>query len=279
MPQKISIRKIIFTLAAAMMLGVFFAADKVLAATAPILALNGEANMILAYGSSYNDPGAQCQDALGNQLSVTVSGNVDVFTAGKYTINYDCQESENKVGLSRTVSVNIKPASPIGSCFKKACVKVVFGEWGDCANGWRSRSMISLDNADCCFTQEQVAGEQEACAVLGVKLYPAGSLLRVPSHKIYFVVSTSTVKYVSGLKELWQYRGREIFNVSEEILIQYKQILGVKIYADGTLLRGPDYRIYLIANGRKQYISSFPELAKYKNHKTYNVSADVLAQY
>jgi hypothetical protein len=55
------------------------------------------------------------------------------------------------------------------------------------------------------------------------------------------------------------------------------QVLGVKIYANGTLLRGPDYKIYVIKNGRKQRIKSLSELAKYRNHRIINVSAAVIA--
>jgi hypothetical protein len=55
------------------------------------------------------------------------------------------------------------------------------------------------------------------------------------------------------------------------------QVLGVKIYANGTLLSGPDHRVYVIKNGKKQYIKSLSELAKYRNHKIIKVSAAVLA--
>jgi hypothetical protein len=58
------------------------------------------------------------------------------------------------------------------------------------------------------------------------------------------------------------------------------QILGVKIYPDGSLLRGPDWKIYLIINGEKQLIISWEELLeKYIGQKIYNVSDEVLAQY
>jgi hypothetical protein len=283
---KISSGKIIFALIAAILLGGFFAAGNVLASSAPVLTLNGEIKMIMASGSSYNDPGAQCLDDSGNQLPVAISGNVDTLTTGDYTINYDCQDGRgNQAGrISRTVTVSVKPASAARPCFsQRACVKVVFGEWRDCVNGRRSRYIISLDNVDCCFTQEQAAGEQEDCsstiAVLGVKLYPAGSLLRVPSHKIYVVISTDTAKYISDLKELGKYRGREIFNVSDETLARYRQVLGAKIYADGALLRGPDKKIYVIVLGKKYYISSLKELAGYKNSKINNVSAEVINSY
>jgi hypothetical protein len=124
-------------------------------------------------------------------------------------------------------------------------------------------------------TTKPAAGGQ----VFGVKIYPIGSLLRTPNKRIYVIVSTSTVKYISSLKELFTYRGRTIYNVSYEVLAQYKQVLGIKIYPDGTLLRGPDLKIYVILNGKKNYISSLKELWKYRNHKLYNVRADVIASY
>jgi hypothetical protein len=57
-------------------------------------------------------------------------------------------------------------------------------------------------------------------------------------------------------------------------------VLGVQIYADGTLIRGTDHRIYVIKNGKKVYIHSLEELAEfYFGLPILNVSDDVIAQY
>jgi len=58
------------------------------------------------------------------------------------------------------------------------------------------------------------------------------------------------------------------------------QVLGVKFYPDGSLLRSLiTKRIYYIVNGEKKYIRTLAELKKYKGIKIINVSEEVLAQY
>ena len=276
--------RLVFAGAAAAVLGGFFAVNSALAA-APVLTLNGEAAMTLANGSAYNEQGAQCLDVSGNQLSVIISGTVDALTAGRYIIDYDCQDGNgnNAERIYRTVIVSAKSTNGAGSGLLPACVNVVYGDWRACANGLHSRSMTSLDNVYCAFTAQQVADERGTCsstaAVLGVKIYPAGSLLRTPNNKIYVLISTSTALYIPDQKALRAYKGHEIFNVSDEILAQYKQVLGVKIYADGTLLRGPDHKIYVIIGGKKHHILDLAELHQYRGHKIINVVDDALAQY
>lgn len=276
--------QLVFAGAAVVVLGGFFAVNCALAA-APVLTLNGDTSITLANGSAYNEPGAQCLDVSGNQLSVIISGTVDALTAGRYVVDYDCQDGNgnNAERIYRTVIVSAKSTNSTGSGLLPACVNVVYGDWRACANGLRSRIMTSLDNVYCAFTAEQVAGEQGTCsstaAVLGVKIYSAGTLLRTPNNKIYVLISTTTALYVPDQKTLRAYKGREIFNVSDETLAQYRQVLSVKIYADGTLLRGTNHKIYVIIGGKKHHILDLAELHEYFGHRIINVSAEVLAQY
>ncbi len=58
-----------------------------------------------------------------------------------------------------------------------------------------------------------------------------------------------------------------------------KMILGAKIYPDGTLLRGPDKRIYLIKNGAKKYIVDLEELSLYAGRKIISASVEELSCY
>ncbi|MEK7558017.1 MAG: hypothetical protein AAB530_02300 [Patescibacteria group bacterium] len=58
------------------------------------------------------------------------------------------------------------------------------------------------------------------------------------------------------------------------------KVLSVKIYANETLLRGKDKKIYVIKNGKKQHIRSLKELKKYYfGKKIYNVNEDILSKY
>lgn len=62
-------------------------------------------------------------------------------------------------------------------------------------------------------------------------------------------------------------------------LINQGQVLGIKTYSDGSLIRGADKRIYFIVNGMKLPIKTLAELKKYKGQKIYDVSNDVLNAY
>jgi hypothetical protein len=58
------------------------------------------------------------------------------------------------------------------------------------------------------------------------------------------------------------------------------RVLGVQTYADGTLLRGPDHRIYVLRNGHLVYIHDLAELAAhYLGLPILDVSAAVIEQY
>jgi len=147
--------------------------------------------------------------------------------------------------------------------------------------GLQYRNILSADPRYCVMTADQQLARSQPCSgqVLGVQIYAVGSLTRTPDKKIYLVLANNQVQKIKDLKELAKYKNRKIFNITYELFAQFKQILGVKIYADGTLLRGPDKKIYLIVSGKKYYISSLKELAKYKNSKIYNVSAEVTDNY
>ncbi len=57
------------------------------------------------------------------------------------------------------------------------------------------------------------------------------------------------------------------------------KVLGISYYPDSSLLRGSDYKIYIIQNQAKKYIASLQELKKYAGQLIYDVSDECLAQY
>ena len=86
----------------------------------------------------------------------------------------------------------------------------------------------------------------------------------------------------------WQYLhdkhfGERIYNVVTTVLDYYPdwtgEVLGVKDYADGTLLRGNDMKVYILDKGEKQHINTLEKLAKYLGQDIINVSDEVLARY
>jgi len=118
--------------------------------------------------------------------------------------------------------------------------------------------------------------------VLGVKIYPNGTLVRTPDMKVYVIVN-SVAHYVTSPSQLQAYRGRTIFSVSYDALAQYSQpapkVLGVKIYANGSLLRSPDMKIFLVVSGQLQYVNSLQQLQLFAGRKINDVSWATLAQY
>ncbi|RJQ35734.1 DUF5011 domain-containing protein [Candidatus Parcubacteria bacterium] len=122
---------------------------------------------------------------------------------------------------------------------------------------------------------------------VGVFTYPDGSLIRnACDHSMGVYAIVDQMKYHIPN---WQYLhdnyfGKRIYNVSTEVFDAYPdyfsgQVAGTKAYADGTLLRGSDHKVYIIDNGKKRHIASLEELKKYAGQEIVNVSDEVLAQY
>ena len=78
-----------------------------------------------------------------------------------------------------------------------------------------------------------------------------------------------------------------IFNNSESIKsvapigINYvnKQVLGISIYKDGTLVRSKDNKIFVIQGRYKKRIANLKELIKYRGQAIYKITDEKLAQY
>ena len=128
---------------------------------------------------------------------------------------------------------------------------------------------------------EDEAGDDEFEVVAASKtgFYTNGALIRGNNKKVY-VISNGVKQHISTLEELRKYAGQPITNVDDETLAQYGgvEITGAE-YRDGTLIRGKNMKIYVIANGVKQHISALKELRKYAGQPITNVDDETLAQY
>lgn len=124
--------------------------------------------------------------------------------------------------------------------------------------------------------------------VMNVFEFPDGTLLRDGCHAdlSVYLIKDQMKWHVPN----WQYlndhyRGQRIYNVMSEVVAAYEnwhsgnKVLGVKYYADGTLLRGGDKKIYVLEGGKKHYIPNLEELQKYAGHPMFNVSDEILNQY
>ena len=74
--------------------------------TAPVITLNGEANITLTEGDVYEELGATATDDVDGNVSVHISGDVNTSTVGMYIITYTASDSSgNNASVSRTVNV------------------------------------------------------------------------------------------------------------------------------------------------------------------------------
>lgn len=125
--------------------------------------------------------------------------------------------------------------------------------------------------------------------VLGVKQYANGTLLRTPDSKVY-VIRDGKPQHIATLAELNSYSGVSIINIFIDELNQLilgpeqvttgGQVLGVKKYGDGTLLKTPDWKLYEVMSGAVHHIATVPGPQDYyQGRKIINISLNELAQY
>ena len=77
----------------------------------PVITLLGERSMTIQAGLSYDDPGFEAHDSLGNDLSehVVVEDEVVPYLAGEYQVYYSISSSDGEI-VTETRSVTVLPA-------------------------------------------------------------------------------------------------------------------------------------------------------------------------
>lgn len=121
--------------------------------------------------------------------------------------------------------------------------------------------------------------------VLGVKIKPDNTLVRTPDTKVYLISNGGKkTRIVSVFDLYYKFKGQPIENITFEELSYYpdlnKPVLGTKVFANGTLVRAEDYRVYVIENGKKKYLPTLEDIRPYgTNKKIQNVTYTDLAQY
>ena len=80
---------------------------------APVITLNGDTQVRIVAGDTYNDAGAAATDETDGTVTVEKSGQVDTQTAGEYTITYTAADAAgNTATATRTVIVEKTPLPP-----------------------------------------------------------------------------------------------------------------------------------------------------------------------
>ncbi len=75
--------------------------------TPPIITLNGANPFTIPVGSGYVEPGAVVTDEIDQNISATITGNVDASKVGVYTLTYAAQDSSGNQAETVTRTVNV----------------------------------------------------------------------------------------------------------------------------------------------------------------------------
>jgi hypothetical protein len=141
-----------------------------------------------------------------------------------------------------------------------------------------SKELISEKTAVPVIEIQPIAQAEKASVknVLGIKIYPDGTLLRGPDNKIY-LIQEQIKKHIVDLQELAKYRGRPIFSASEEELASY----GNRAHINGELIRQKrDVKVYVIVKGVKKHVLNLQELrAHYAGLEIFNIEQEEMALY
>ena len=139
--------------------------------------------------------------------------------------------------------------------------------------------------------EPEVLGEKiEACIpdidvdIIDTIVFEEKSLLRGCGPEVYLLKNDMLVHIPTWQDLHDKYFAHRIYNVSDEVLDLYPhwmppQVAGIKVYGDGSLLRGTDKKVYIIENGAKRHVVNLEELIDYIGKKIYDVTDDVLALY
>lgn len=177
------------------------------------------------------------------------------------------------------------------------CASVTYGAWGPNVNGIQYRDVVSQFPANCSLSTSQQLDRSRAYVVevinpaaetpkvtptvepikqvLGEKKYADGTLIRYKGDVKIYVIVNGEKQHIRTLAELRKYAGKPILTVSDDA----PEVLGEKTYADGTLLRGSDKKVYVLKNGKLTHIRSLVELSKYQGQKIHDVSDSVINGY
>jgi len=120
--------------------------------------------------------------------------------------------------------------------------------------------------------------------VQGVQNYADGSLIRGCNTPEVYMLRSRMKWHIPNWEYLHNhYEGQRIYNIPEEVKNQIPDwtgdVAGIKFYAEGTLLKGPDGAVYVITGNGLKHIKNLTELSQYAGQPIIPVSEDVLFAY
>jgi protein involved in polysaccharide export with SLBB domain len=78
----------------------------------PIITLSGSANMSVALGSTFVDPGATCTDDVDRNCTVISTGSVNTTLSGSYTLTYSAIDSSGNLALPLVRTIRVSDLTP-----------------------------------------------------------------------------------------------------------------------------------------------------------------------
>jgi hypothetical protein len=114
-------------------------------AVAPVITLLGDAEMTVAFGATFTDPGATATDNADGTLTaaIVVTGTVDTSHVGTYHLTYDVTDAAGNHATQRTRTVHVVDAvAPVITLLGEAELTVAFGAT------FTDPGATAVDNAD-----------------------------------------------------------------------------------------------------------------------------------
>jgi len=220
--------------------------------TAPVITLLGSSPVTIYISETYLDAGATASDNVDGDLTadIVIDNAVNNQSAGEYLVTYNVTDANGNPALTVTRTVQVLARSSGGGAIMtpSPCVSVVYTDWELCVDGWQYRSFSSVTPTGCQVTSAQTEAGKRSCS--------------------QSIEQQSKPEPVNNLPT-----GVGLFKT-------ISQVAGTKTFADGSLIRGTDFKIYVLINGRKHHILNLEELAdKYFSQEIFNVPDSVIAQY
>jgi hypothetical protein len=279
-------------------------------ATFPNLSLRGDAEMTVYIGNAYSDAGATAIDNVDGVVSVYSVGSVDTNVVGDYFIVYSTVDRAGNVasGLTRTIHVRTVPppppppepintantgnttnptnttntvnnktnnsAQPVNVIF---CSAVTYGDWLPCENGLQFRDAVSKSPDKCFFTSKQQEAKVRGCQVdyCSNVFYSPWSVCVGGKQTRTIISQVPNNCVVTAHQKL--FTSKTCSAVLGQKAAASQPV--AKSYPNGSLLRGPDKRIYVLINGQRTHVASLLELKKYRGRAINDVSDEMIARY
>lgn len=142
---------------------------------------------------------------------------------------------------------------------------------------YAGQEILNITKEGRLYVEKELVVATPKQAVLGVKKYADGTLLRYKGEDTIYVMAFSQMTPLRHIEQLKNYPNQEIITISryEEI----REVLGIKKYGEGVLLRDSNMKIYAVIGSELKHIRSLEELSKYSGQEIIDVDDETLTYW